>query len=48
MTVLRYDDAGSGEAVLLLHSSAADSRMWDPQWPALTARFRAIRPDLRG
>ncbi|MFO7249957.1 MAG: alpha/beta hydrolase [Actinomycetes bacterium] len=34
--------------MLLLHSSAADSRMWDPQWPALTARFRAIRPDLRG
>jgi Predicted hydrolases or acyltransferases (alpha/beta hydrolase superfamily) len=48
MTFLRYDDAGTGEAVLLLHSSAADSRMWDPQWPALTNRFRVIRPDFRG
>jgi pimeloyl-ACP methyl ester carboxylesterase len=48
MTFLRYDDAGAGEAVLLLHSSAADSRMWDPQWPGLTARFRVIRPDFRG
>ncbi|MEU3170111.1 alpha/beta hydrolase [Streptosporangium sp. NPDC006930] len=45
---LAYDEAGVGEAVVLLHSSAADSRMWDPQWEALTARFRVIRPDLRG
>ncbi|MEU4539439.1 alpha/beta hydrolase [Streptosporangium sp. NPDC023825] len=45
---LAYDDGGVGDPVVLLHSSAADSRMWDPQWEALTARFRVIRPDLRG
>ncbi|GAA2912492.1 alpha/beta hydrolase [Streptosporangium fragile] len=45
---LAYDDGGAGDAVVLLHSSAADSRMWDPQWEPLTARFRVIRPDLRG
>ncbi|MER5651233.1 alpha/beta hydrolase [Streptosporangium sp. NPDC002524] len=45
---LAYDDGGAGDVVVLLHSSAADSRMWDPQWEALTARFRVIRPDLRG
>ncbi|WP_440102400.1 alpha/beta fold hydrolase [Streptosporangium sp. H16] len=45
---LAHDDGGVGEPVVLLHSSAADSRMWDPQWEALTARFRVIRPDLRG
>jgi 3-oxoadipate enol-lactonase len=48
MTFLRYDDGGAGDAVLLLHSSAADARMWDPQWPELTARYRVIRPDFRG
>ncbi|GAA3128720.1 alpha/beta fold hydrolase [Streptosporangium carneum] len=45
---LVFDDEGTGSPVVLLHSSAADSRMWDPQWEALTARFRVIRPDLRG
>lgn len=45
---LAYDDGGAGDPVVLLHSSAADSRMWDSQWEALTARFRVIRPDLRG
>jgi pimeloyl-ACP methyl ester carboxylesterase len=34
--------------VLLIHAGIADRRMWDPQWPALTERFRTIRLDLRG
>jgi pimeloyl-ACP methyl ester carboxylesterase len=34
--------------VLLVHAGIADRRMWDPQWPALTERFRTIRLDLRG
>lgn len=34
--------------MLLLHSSVADLRMWDPQWPALTAAHRGVRVDFRG
>lgn len=46
--VISYDVAGHGPDVLLLHSGVCDRRMWDPQWPALTQRFRVVRPDLRG
>ncbi|GAA4358685.1 alpha/beta fold hydrolase [Angustibacter luteus] len=46
--LLAHDVAGDGEAVLLLHSGAADRRQWDGQWAALTARHRVVRPDLRG
>jgi pimeloyl-ACP methyl ester carboxylesterase len=46
---LAYDDAGSGPAVLLLHSTVCDRRMWDPQMPALVdAGYRAVRCDLPG
>lgn len=46
---LSYDEAGSGPAVVLLHSTVCDRRMWDPQMPALAAAgFRAVRCDLRG
>lgn len=46
---LAHDEAGAGPAVLLLHSTAADRRMWDPQVPALAAAgYRAVRCDLRG
>ena len=34
--------------MLLIHAGACDRRMWDPQWEALTARFDAVRCDLRG
>ncbi|NRQ40540.1 alpha/beta hydrolase [Nonomuraea sp. NN258] len=43
-----HERAGAGEPVVLLHSSAADSGMWDGQWEALTARFDVIRVDFRG
>lgn len=46
--VIAHDAAGEGSAVVLLHSGVTDRRMWDPQWPALTERFRVVRPDLRG
>lgn len=46
--VISYDVAGHGPDVLLLHSGVCDRRMWDPQWPALSERFRVVRPDLRG
>jgi pimeloyl-ACP methyl ester carboxylesterase len=46
---LSYDEAGTGPAVVLIHSTVCDRRMWDPQIPALTAAgYRAIRCDLRG
>jgi pimeloyl-ACP methyl ester carboxylesterase len=46
---LAHDVAGGGPAVLLLHSTVVDRRMWDPQVPALVeAGFRAIRCDLNG
>jgi pimeloyl-ACP methyl ester carboxylesterase len=46
---LSHDVAGSGPTVLLLHSTACDRRMWDPQMPVLAAAgYRAVRCDLRG
>ncbi len=45
---LWYEEAGSGSAVVLLHAGLMDSRMWEPQVPALAERFRTIRFDVRG
>lgn len=46
---LAHDVTGDGPDVLLVHSTATDRRMWDPQVPALAgAGFRVIRCDLRG
>jgi len=47
---LSYDEAGGGPAtVVLLHSTACDRRMWDPQLPVLVdAGHRVVRADLRG
>jgi 3-oxoadipate enol-lactonase len=42
------DSGGEGPVLVLLHEHVADSRMWDPIWPQLTAAFRAIRYDVRG
>ncbi|MFI6297256.1 alpha/beta fold hydrolase [Nonomuraea sp. NPDC050790] len=43
-----YGTAGSGDPLLLLHAGVADSRMWEPQLPALSERFQVIYPDFRG
>lgn len=43
-----YEEAGTGEPVVLLASSAADAGMWDAQWEPLAERFRVIRLDYRG
>ena len=50
MNTLAYDRAGPHGLVpvVLLHAGIADRRMWDPQWPALTADRDAVRVDLRG
>ena len=46
---LSHDVAGSGPTVVLLHSTACDRRMWDPQMPVLvSAGYRVVRCDLRG
>ena len=46
---LAYDETGDGPAVLLLHSTVCDRRMWDPQTPVLAAAgHRVVRCDLRG
>jgi 3-oxoadipate enol-lactonase len=44
---LWYDEAGSGETVLLLHGGLGDSGLWEPVVPFLAERFRTIRSDLR-
>jgi pimeloyl-ACP methyl ester carboxylesterase len=40
--------AGTGNPVLLLHSSASSSTMWLPLIDMLKARFRVLAPDLIG
>ncbi|NBF00384.1 alpha/beta hydrolase [Nonomuraea sp. KC401] len=45
---LWYAEHGAGDPVVLLHSTAADSGMWDAQREALSERFRVITVDFRG
>ncbi len=47
---LAHDVTGTGDAaVLLIHSTATDRRMWDPQVPVLAeAGYRVVRCDMRG
>lgn len=42
------DGPASAPVVTLSHSLATDLSMWDPQMPALTARYRVLRYDTRG
>jgi pimeloyl-ACP methyl ester carboxylesterase len=45
---LYHEIAGSGSPVVLVHEGIADSRMWDAQWEAFTARHHTLRLDLPG
>ncbi|RKE17182.1 alpha/beta fold hydrolase [Streptomyces sp. TLI_171] len=46
---ITHEVAGAGPAVVLLHSSVCDRRMWDGQWDALReAGYRVVRCDFRG
>jgi 3-oxoadipate enol-lactonase len=45
---LAYDDAGSGDCVVLIHGHPFDRTMWQPQLAALRGDFRVVAPDLRG
>ncbi|GAB2511105.1 alpha/beta fold hydrolase [Nocardiopsis aegyptia] len=47
-TVLGYEEAGEGSAVVLVHAASADRRMWDHQFAALAERYRVVRYDWRG
>jgi pimeloyl-ACP methyl ester carboxylesterase len=47
--VLPYDEAGSGEVVLLIHAGVADRSMWGEHLDWLSeAGFRAVAVDLPG
>jgi pimeloyl-ACP methyl ester carboxylesterase len=47
---MRYQLEGPADAPVVLFSNSLGTRleMWDPQIPALTQRFRALRYDSRG
>jgi 3-oxoadipate enol-lactonase len=45
---LSYDEAGSGECVVLIHGHPFDRTLWEPQVAALRGSFRVLAPDLRG
>jgi 3-oxoadipate enol-lactonase len=49
-TGIAYDRAGpeSDTTVVLIHAGIADRRMWNPQWPQITADHDTVRIDLRG
>lgn len=43
-----YEEAGSGEPLLLLHGHTLDRRMWDPQFEVFARHYRTVRLDFRG
>ena len=45
---IHYECAGSGPAIVLLHSFLCDGEMWSPQVPVLAEHYRVINIDIRG
>ncbi|MGH8619138.1 MAG: 3-oxoadipate enol-lactonase [Burkholderiales bacterium] len=43
-----YDVTGTGPWLVLSHSLACNSHMWDPQMAELTQRYKVLRYDTRG
>ena len=41
-----YREAGTGPALVILHSAMLSHREWEPLVPELTDRFRVVLPDL--
>jgi pimeloyl-ACP methyl ester carboxylesterase len=41
-----YQDAGAGEALLLIHGMAGSSATWRAVVPQLSKRYRVVAPDL--
>jgi pimeloyl-ACP methyl ester carboxylesterase len=46
--VIASDRAGAGPRVLLLHGLGGERHVWEPVWPALTARCDVLALDLPG
>ena len=44
----RFDGTAGAPVVMLSNSLGTDLSMWDPQVPALVARYRLLRYDTRG
>ncbi|MFE0650078.1 alpha/beta fold hydrolase [Streptomyces sp. NPDC059534] len=47
-TGTRYQDRGSGPALLLVHGHPFDHTMWQPQIDRFSRTHRVVAPDLRG
>jgi pimeloyl-ACP methyl ester carboxylesterase len=47
-TRLYYEAAGEGQALVLIHGFALDTRVWDDQFDVFAQQYRVIRLDLRG
>ena len=45
---LAYEVSGDGPALILIHGSLLDRRLWDAQVPVLAQRHRVVRYDARG
>ena len=45
---LRYDEAGVGKAVVLIHGGGLSNVWWERNLPAFSGRFHVIAPDTRG
>jgi pimeloyl-ACP methyl ester carboxylesterase len=48
VSALAFDRAGSGPRVLLVHGLGGERHVWEPVWPALTARCDVMTVDLPG
>lgn len=47
-TRLRYDVAGEGHPLVLIHGGLEDRRVWNDQFDAFAQHYRVIRYDVRG
>jgi pimeloyl-ACP methyl ester carboxylesterase len=45
---LRYEQAGSGDALVLIHGNAGDRRHWERPFSRLARRYQVVRYDVRG
>jgi len=45
---LYFEQAGTGDSLVLVHGLGANTRMWDSQFEAFSRRHHVIRYDMRG
>lgn len=48
MTPVAFDRAGAGPRVVLVHGLGGERHVWEPVWPALTARCEVLSLDVPG